>query len=667
MNSISKRFIEVCPKTGTFRGFRKLTGFWRVLFPILGSLALVWIVLRVVTKPTRITYPCVKAAMPLATGFVGELIVLAASGMAYLKSRKSLAHSSAIFAGAFFVFGVGGSLWISGGTNPENVTTYSNVSFEPNKPVGNAKGIFPGRVVWVYDSNAVNQNCNSSLYGHAWFKAENNNQSVVDGMVSAAIRGLTGQNSDSAAWNVIFTYYNNHHGKANSGYQAGEKIFIKINATSGWFGNYDPVNLEVVNNSYYGISETSPAIVLSVLRQLVNVVGVSQSDIYVGDPLRHIYAHCYALWHGEFSNVHYLDHEDSYASLGREWAKPGTTPKVHYSDHGTVLNTSATSGSPVYDDCLYSIFDDAAYVLDIPMLKGHKYAGVTMFAKNNFGSQTRGDASHLHNGLVAPPNGMPTRFSYHSYRVLVDLMGSTALSGKHLCYLMDALWSTDEELGKPKKFMLPPFNNRFMSSIFASFDPVAIECVGYDFLRNEFTAERNKVDGCQTYIQMPATDDYMLQAADTTAWPAGINYDPDNSGSHLTSLGVYEHWNDSLHKQYSYNLGKGQGIELIQKQTITSVKKAGSRIPAGFTLYPNFPNPFNPSTTFRIDLKEATRVRLSVHDASGKLVDTILDREYKSAGTYEIHYTPRRLSSGVYLVTMRTNNLTATQKMVYLK
>jgi hypothetical protein len=64
-------------------------------------------------------------------------------------------------------------------------------------------------------------------------------------------------------------------------------------------------------------------------------------------------------------------------------------------------------------------------------------------------------------------------------------------------------------------------------------------------------------------VRFPAVDDYLHQAADSANWPYGIIYDPDNSGTPLPSLGVHEHWNDPVNKQYSGNLGKAGGIELI--------------------------------------------------------------------------------------------------------
>jgi hypothetical protein len=292
-------------------------------------------------------------------------------------------------------------------------------------------------------------------------------------------------------------------------------VFLKINATSSWSGNFNPSDLTPRTGViWYAVSETSPAIVLSVLRQLVNVVGVAQADIYVGDPMKHIYKHSYDLWHAEFPDVHYLD-VSGYTNLGRERVQVSTTARIWYSDRGTVLKSNGSTGTPITDDRLYTIFEDAEYMINIPQLKGHRRAGITMFAKNHFGSNTRGGASHLHNGLVWPEEmvaGRPAREGYGLYRVQVDLLGHELLGKKNLFYLMDALWATVHELEIPLKWQMAPFNNDWMSSVFASFDPIAIESVGYDFLRTEFTAQR----GAGTYVQMNGADDYLHQAADST-------------------------------------------------------------------------------------------------------------------------------------------------------
>ena len=48
--------------------------------------------------------------------------------------------------------------------------------------------------------------------------------------------------------------------------------------------------------------------------------------------------------------------------------------------------------------------------------------------------------------------------------------------------------------------------------------------------------------------------------------PSGAVYDPERDGTVLKSLGVTEHWNNSIDKKYSRNLNSGEGIELIYKK-----------------------------------------------------------------------------------------------------
>jgi len=480
-------------------------------------------------------------------------------------------------------------------------------------------------------------------------------------MISSALHSVTGKTTDSASWRMIFQYHNNTRGKGPVNYKPGERIFIKTNATSAWSGNFSTT--DITPNQY--ISETSVAPVLAVLRQLVNVVGVAQSDIYIGDPMKHIYKHLYDVWHGEFPNVHYLD--NSYTTLGREKVVASTTALIHYSDNGAVLLTNSmspgqTNRVPTVQDYLYNIFETAEYMINIPQLKGHQRAGITMFAKNHFGSHTRGDASQLHMGLVRPlgttdPN--PLRSSYGMYRVQVDIMTHKLLGAKNLVYIMDALWATSYELDIPRKWQMAPFNNTYSSSIFVSLDPVAIESVGYDFLRSEFT----DASGFDASAQMPGVDDYLHQAADSNNWPVGVKYDPNSTGVHVYSLGTHEHWNNAVDKKYTRNLNPitGTGIELIQlEQTTTSVAE-NENSPEYFRIYPNYPNPFNPSTTIAYSLPEKSSVVVKIYDLQGREINSFAVGE-QSAGYQHIVWNGTNeignpLSSGVYIYRVMASSL----------
>jgi hypothetical protein len=84
---------------------------------------------------------------------------------------------------------------------------------------------------------------------------------------------------------------------------------------------------------------------------------------------------------------------------------------------------------------------------------------------------------------------------------------------------------------------------------------VAIDSVGLDFLRAEPQA---------IFAQrVENIDNYLHEAALADAPPSGIVYDPEADGVPLESLGVHEHWNNPADKQYSRNLGTGDGIELV--------------------------------------------------------------------------------------------------------
>jgi hypothetical protein len=686
MNMFFQKFVKICPKTGRIRKITLPGGFYKLLFPIIGLAAMVWVLIRVIPKPSRLSYPCVKTAMPIASGFIGYLAMLVLSSIVFIRSKKTIIHYPVFFLGAFVVFGLTGFVLfdtdvVSGGSNMP-----TDMVVTPNQPMGVAQGIFPGRVVWIHNSNAVNQKCQPDSTNHAWWMAENNNQSTIDSMVSAAIDSLTGQKSDSVAWQTLFKYNNAARGKGSVGYVAGEKIFIKINECSGWSGNFDQSDLSKRNGNYYGMSETSPAMVLSVLHQLVDIVHVQQTDIYVGDPIRNIYKEWYEQWHPLYPNVHYIG-IDNYAN--REKVIPSATAKICYSDRGNNLRLIVSHGwfepsdtIPLYNDYVYTIFEDAEYLINLPQLKGHMRAGITLFAKNHFGSQTRGDAMHLHKGLPCPEEmeNDTSRLGYGLYRIQVDLMTYSLFREKNLIFLLDGLWGTSFEQNKPVKWQMAPFSNTYSSSIFASLDNVAIESVGYDFLRSEFTIARcaslpanvytnnGNTHGHFAFPQMRGADDYLHQAADSTNWPADIKYDPDSSGVHIYSLGVHEHWNNATDKKYSRNLGTGTGIQLmdVEQESTTSVASQENRVPEYFTLYQNYPNPFNPTTNISYSIPTNSHVVIKIYDIAGREVETI-ENSVRSAGTYTITFNAKHLTSGVYFYKLIANNHSAAKKFILMK
>lgn len=630
----------------------------KTTFIVLGIISTLWFIIRVIPKPQRAAYPCMRAAAPFMSSFVIYLLTLSGAALLLKKFPKGFKSAQVTLTVMFFVI----ALAIPGiSTITENLAkdAIGSPLEEANSPMGIAKGINPGRVVWVYNPDATDDNFNQInsnggvVKTGGYFMDKYTDQAEVDKMLDAAVKQLTDDNTIKASWDAIFKYHNKERGKGEVNYKKGEIIFLKINRTSSWGGNFNNSDLaRVTTNNNYAISETSPQVVTSVLRHLVNIVGVDQKDIVVGDPMKHIYKDDYLKWHGEFPDVTYLDVDKS--NLGRQRVVKSTTATIDYSDRGDVLRegdwSSAITGDPIQTDNLYTIFEEMEYMINLPTLKSHKHGGVTMFAKNHFGSQTRGDAKHLHGGLTKMGND-PIRNQYGMYRVLVDIMGHELLGKKNLIYIMDALYCADMEVTQPKKFQKAPWNNTWTSSVFISQDPVAIESVGFDFLYYEY-------DGTSEYESFPhygAVDDYLHQVADKTNWPEGIIYDPENDGTEIGSLGVHEHWNNPTDMQYSRNLGTGEGIELVK---VTRNELTSSPF---VNLYDQslelniFPNPMINHATIRFNLNENAHVTAELYSIDGRRINTLINEDVQP-GSFQIPFEASVLNSGIYYLHLNVEN-----------
>jgi hypothetical protein len=85
-----------------------------------------------------------------------------------------------------------------------------------------------------------------------------------------------------------------------------------------------------------------------------------------------------------------------------------------------------------------------------------------------------------------------------------------------------------------------------------------------------------------------------------------------------------------------------------------------------FALMGAYPNPFNPTTTLRFDLAEATQVSLSVYNLSGSLVNTLVDG-WRQPGSHEVTFDASGLPTGVYFAHLAAGDFASTQKLVLMK
>jgi hypothetical protein len=391
--------------------------------------------------------------------------------------------------------------------------------FEPTlSPIGVPRGVVPGRVTWAHDPAAVTWDGTGS-----WWTDANNNQAVIDRMVSRSVRALTNQKSDAQAWSAIFHYFNRTHGRGNTGYKPGEKIAIKANLNN----TVDHGTIERLNSS--------PHLILSLVRQLTGPGKVPQSSITVFDSSRWIPSYLYDKIHHEFPGVMFVDHIGGDGRLKAEF-KPNAIPFSVPSRNAKGLDT---------------VVIDAAYLINAAVLRAHVSSGVTLSAKNLFGATSIYTDWHknAHDGFQHNRDGSP------SYSAFVDFLGHKDLGEKTILFVIDGLYGNDNVDGPPhRKWKMAPFNDAWPSSIFMSLDGVAIDSVGFDFLTSEWP----------DLPDIANADNYLREAALAHDPPSKTFYDPERDGIRSRSLGVHEHWNNGTEKKYSRNLGKANGIELFQ-------------------------------------------------------------------------------------------------------
>ena len=395
---------------------------------------------------------------------------------------------------------------------------------EPLKPIGDAKGIHPGRVAWVHDPQVLNWKGPGD--GH-WYDGNHIKQQHVDEMLRQAIATLTGETKSGRAWDKLFRHFNNTGGRGDVGYTPGEKIVIKPNWVGMIWreGHVDPKTYRLISRQDY--MNTAPQMIVAVLRELV-ALGVKPSDITVCDTLAYLVHEYYEIMHGEFPDVQYVDYAGQF---GRIKVQQSSAP-IHWSCRPTGTAT----------DYLPTCFAEARYLINFANLKAHGSTGVTLCGKNHFGSLVRWPVQEKYYDMHRNSFLQQTKV----YREQVDLMGHAHLGGKTVLSLIDGLFSgTHPQDPVPQKFRLPPFNGNWPSSLLASQDPVAIDSVGFDFLRSEI-AVRPRQRG---------VDDYLHEAALAGGPPSRTFYDPHHAAAEvrLASLGVHEHWNNARERKYSRN------------------------------------------------------------------------------------------------------------------
>eukprot|EP01107_Rhizomastix_libera_P002094 TRINITY_DN136_c0_g1_i2.p1 TRINITY_DN136_c0_g1~~TRINITY_DN136_c0_g1_i2.p1 ORF type:complete len:449 (+),score=102.39 TRINITY_DN136_c0_g1_i2:55-1401(+) len=417
-----------------------------------------------------------------------------------------------------------------------------------HEKMGTPKGVLPGVVTWAHRPEV----CTWSGNGDYWWRSRYVNQQGVDEMLEKTLLGLTGAQDKIQAWDKLFRYFNKQVNNVDAGYTEGEKITLKINLNNARDTNY-----------YYQFGNgLSPQFLKSILRSLTRDVQVPQDLITVYDASRVFPPNLFEApegIHAEFAKVHI---QDNVGKFGRE--------KIEPDDLSTIQLKFSNISVDNWDQTLLpKAITQAKYLIVVDNLRGHDLAGVTLSGKNFFGSMNRPCCPDpyccANNGTEGAcsssfgrwcPSGMHfwanvTARPMGSYTPLVDLLGHEELGGKGLLFLVDGLYGgPHEQEVVPVKFMSEPFNGHWSSSILASVDPVALDSLAYDILRNEPNVP---------FAHKGCIDNYLHEAAEAENPVSKTMYKPGNKV--LASLGAHEHW---VNFTYSGNRGEQGGITLVK-------------------------------------------------------------------------------------------------------
>jgi hypothetical protein len=105
---------------------------------------------------------------------------------------------------------------------------------------------------------------------------------------------------------------------------------------------------------------------------------------------------------------------------------------------------------------------------------------------------------------------------------------------------------------------------------------------------------------------------------------------------------------------------------VTKPEALNSIGTNTPLLPSQFFLEQNFPNPFNPVTKINYSIAKSGNVRLSIFNAIGVNVATIIN-EYKPAGNYSVQVNGGNMASGIYYYRLESGNYSAVKKFILLK
>ena len=319
------------------------------------------------------------------------------------------------------------------------------------------KAIPPHRVVHTHSNLVTYWDYSTGWYGNYV------DQAIVDEMTARGVMALTNTATLANAWHALLPAYG-----------TGQKVAIKIKLNNAGCDDTGQV------------IDALPQPINSVIRGL-KAIGAAENDIWVFDVTDG--------WHNGTMPARLKAKITAlYPNVQFHASEPGCSTALGYSSTEQI-HFNVPAGKPAISNRpICNALVNASYLINMPIMKKHGMAGVTLGFKNHFGSFDHCEYVHWSVDL-----GDGEYVS--TYNGLVDIFNNPHFRNKTVLTIGDGLFGARINNYDEVPTRWPTFSNQSPNSLFFSVDPVAIDCVMYDFLN----AEGGVPAGSDDYLKLAST------------------------------------------------------------------------------------------------------------------------------------------------------------------